>query len=46
MVIGYTLYHGDKLKADSLNFKWLRNDAMQFHKSKWQDDVFILPHAA
>lgn len=43
---GYALYHGDKLKADSLNLDWIKSEAMRFHGSKFADRVFILPHAA
>lgn len=43
---GYALYHGGRLKADSTSLKWLRNEAMKFHGSKWCDDFFVLPHPA
>lgn len=43
---GYALYHGDTLKADSTSLKWLREQAMPFHRSQRADDVFILPHPA
>jgi hypothetical protein len=44
--IGYTLFHGSQLMADSMSLAWIKADAMSFHDSKYAKDVFILPHPA
>jgi hypothetical protein len=39
----YSLYHGEFWITDSVNFDWIKNNAMPFHKSRYAKDVFILP---
>lgn len=43
---GYALYHGGTLKADSLSLNWIKGEAMKFHGSRFEGQVFILPHPA
>jgi hypothetical protein len=44
---GYILFHGDIVKADSLNLDWVRREAKPFHARFSRElDVFVLPHAA